>query len=142
MHFTIALEDGTIGDTTREDNEPIEFTVGDGTMIEGLELAILGLKAGDQQSLRIGPETAFGFHDEDNIHWMPRSEFDSDMALDPGVIIGFETPSGVEIPGMVLEANDQQVKLDFNHPFAGHEINFDVEILDVANPPTAANDEL
>ena len=141
MHYTISLEDGTVGDTSREDNEPLVFTVGDGTMIEGLELAIIGLKAGDTQNLRIGPETAFGFHDEDNVHWMPRSDFGSDMTLKPGVIVGFETPSGIEIPGMLLEVKDDQVKVDFNHPFAGHEITFDVEILDVANPPEAANDE-
>lgn len=137
MHFTILLEDGTVGDTSREDNEPLEFIIGDGTIVEGLELAILGLKAGDKQTLQIGPEIGFGFHDEDNIHSMPREDFPAEIDLKPGLIIGFDTPSGVEVPGMILSVDNDKVKIDFNHPFAGHEITFDVEILDVVNP---AND--
>lgn len=140
MHYSIMLEDGNIADSSRVDNEPLEFNVGDGTIIEGLELAILGLKSGDKQKLRIGPETAYGFRDEDNIHWMPRSEFEGNMVLRKGLIIGFETPSGIEIPGMVLELKGDQVRIDFNHPFAGHEITFEVEILDVSNPAEPAND--
>ena len=131
MHFSIYLEDGTVAETSRDDNEPIEFRVGDGTMVQGLELAILGLKPGDKQTLQIGPEVGFGFRDEENIHWMPRSDFAEDMPLEPGVIIGFDTPAGDELPGMVVEVDDEEVKVDFNHPLAGREITFEVEILDV-----------
>lgn len=158
MHFSITLEDGTVADSSRadgslraegslhadgsshEESEPLEFSIGDGSLIEGLEMALMGLKAGDTQTLRIGPELGFGFHDEDNVHAMARSEFASDMQLAPGVIIGFDTPSGVEVPGTIVEVGDDQVKVDFNHPLAGHEITFEVEILSV-QPATAANDE-
>lgn len=131
LHYRISLEDGTVADSTWDDNEPLEFTLGDGTMIEGLELAIIGLKAGDQQTLRIGPEQAYGFHDPNNVHVMPRSDFADDMNLEQGLIIGFTTPSGMELPGTILSVEDDEVKVDFNHPLAGHEITFAVEILDV-----------
>jgi FKBP-type peptidyl-prolyl cis-trans isomerase SlpA len=136
MHFSLTLEDGTIAESTF-DSDPLEFVMGDGTLIEGLELALYGLKPGDRQRLTMQPQDAFGFRDPENIHIMPRSEFAADMELEPGLIIGFTTPSGEEIPGAVLEVQDDEVKVDFNHPLAGHELIFDVEILEVqSSPPT------
>ena len=130
MHFTLSLADGTVADSTRE-GEPLRFVMGDGTLIEGLELVLYGLKQGDRQCLSIEPRDAFGFPDEDNIHTMPRSEFPADMQLEPGVIIGFTTPSGEEVPGAIQEVEGDEVVVDFNHPLAGHEVIFDVEILEV-----------
>lgn len=136
MHFSISLEDGTVAETSRDDygameNEPLEFVMGDGTMIEGLELALYGLKAGDKQTLTIEPKLAFGYHDPGNVHTMPREEFPPDMQLAKGVIIEFNTPAGDEVPGTIMEVGDSEVKVDFNHPLAGHEISFEVEILSV-----------
>ena len=132
LHFAIYLEDGTEADNSQE-GEPLEFTVGDGTMIEGLERALYGLAPGASQSLLIPPQEGFGFPDEDSIRFMPRSDFPADIELQEGLIIGFTTPSGVEVPGLVRQLLDDRVKVDFNHPLAGHEIRFDVEILAVDN---------
>lgn len=132
MHSTITLEDGTVADTT-VGAEPLRFTMGDGSLIAGLELALFGLKAGDRQSLRIGPADAFGFRDEQNVHWMERAEFPADMTLETGMIIEFVTPSGEEIPGAIQEVREDSVQVDFNHPLAGHEISFEVEILEVTS---------
>ena len=134
MHFTLSLEDGTVAETTRDDNEPLEFVMGDGTLIEGLELALYGLKAGDKQTLSIEPKLAFGFPDPENVHSMPRHEFPQEMQLARGVIMEFNTPAGDEVPGTVVEVNDSEVKVDFNHPLAGHQITFEVEILSVEAP--------
>jgi FKBP-type peptidyl-prolyl cis-trans isomerase SlpA len=62
---------------------------------------------------------------------MPRSEFPADMQLEVGMIIGFSTPSGEEVPGAIQEIKDDEIVVDFNHPLAGHEVIFDVEILEV-----------
>jgi len=132
MHFTITLEDGTVADST-EGEEPLRFVMGDQTLNEGLELALYGLKAGDKQSLRIDPENAYGYPDPENIHAMSRGDFPPDMELARGVIVAFATPDGEEFPGMVMEVGDTQVTVDFNHPLAGHEITFDVEILEVSS---------
>ena len=93
MHFSITLEDGTVAATTRDDNEPLEFVMGDGTMIQGLELALYGLKAGERQTLKIEPKLAFGFPDPENVHVLPRAEFPEEMPLSRGVIIEFNTPA-------------------------------------------------
>ena len=63
MHFTLSLADGTVADSTR-DGEPLRFVMGDGTLIEGLELVLYGLKAGDRQCLSIVPRDGFGFPNE------------------------------------------------------------------------------
>lgn len=130
MHFTITLEDGTVADST-EGEEPLRFVMGDQTLIEGLELALYGLKAGDRQSLRIDPENAYGYPDPENIHTMSREDFPDDMEIAEGVVVAFAMPDGEEYPGMIMEVGDSQVTINFNHPLAGHEITFDVEILEV-----------
>ncbi|NOX77107.1 MAG: FKBP-type peptidyl-prolyl cis-trans isomerase [Gammaproteobacteria bacterium] len=132
MHFAIRLEDGTVADATEVD-DPMRFVVGDGTLIGGLELALYGLHVGDTQTLTIGPENAYGARDSDNIHRLDRAEFPAEMALAKGVIVGFSTPAGDEIPGMVMDVGEKQVTVDFNHPMAGHDITFEVEILDVSD---------
>lgn len=136
MHFTITLEDGTVADTT-EGEDPLRFVMGDQTLIEGLELALYGLKVGDRQSLRIDPENAYGYPDPGNVHVMSREEFPPDMELAEGVIVAFATPDGEEYPGTVNEVGDKQVTVDFNHPLAGHEITFDVEILEIRSGGTS-----
>ena len=130
MHFTLALEDGTIADATI-DGEPMVFEIGDGTLVEGLEMVLYGLKAGDKQSLSIEPRDTFGFPEDENIHTLPRTEFSDDLNIEEGMIIGFSTPSGDEIPGAIMEIKDDEVKVDFNHPLAGHEVVFSVEIIEI-----------
>jgi FKBP-type peptidyl-prolyl cis-trans isomerase SlpA len=139
LHVSIALADGTVAETTFDD-EPLEFVVGDGTLISNLEVAIYGMRKGDQQRLRLWPEQAFGERDLDNVHVIAREQFPANMTLEPGVIVGFSMPDGEEVPGSVIEAGDERVKIDFNHPLAGHAIVFECEVLDV-EPPKKLTDE-
>ncbi len=131
MHYRISLEDGTVADSTWEDNEPIAFTVGDGTLLPALEQSLFGLRAGAHEQIQLSPEQGFGYRDTANIHDLPRDDFDPTMPLEPGMVIGFSLPNGEELPGMVLEVAEAFVRVDFNHPFSGHELNFEVEILSV-----------
>lgn len=131
MYFSITLEDGTVAETT-EEGDPLYFVMGDETMVEGLELALYGLKAGDKQSLKIGPETAYGYSDPENVHAMELSDFPDDILPEQGMIINFAMPDEEEYPGMIKDVGDTQVTVDFNHPLAGHEILFEVEILEVS----------
>lgn len=130
MHYRITLEDGTEADASFG-GEPMRFQIGDGTLSEGLEDVLIGLSVGTKECFDLSPEQAFGYPDTANIHEMPRSDFSTEMMLEPGVIVGFDTPSGDEIPGMVLEVDEAKVKVDFNHPLAGHHLEFEVEILEI-----------
>ncbi len=130
IHFTLSLADGTVVDAT-EENEPLRLRIGDGSLIDGLEQTLYGMKAGERQCVSIDPRDGFGFPDETNLHEMPRSEFADEIELQPGLIIGFSTPAGDEAPGTIREVQGDTVLVDFNHPLAGHEIIFDVEVLSV-----------
>jgi FKBP-type peptidyl-prolyl cis-trans isomerase SlpA len=131
MHYRITLEDGTVADSTWEENEPIAFTIGDGSLLPALEQALFGLGAGTRERFTFSPEQGFGYRDTANIHDMPRDDFDAAMPLEPGMVVGFSLPNGEELPGMVLEVAEAFVRVDFNHPFSGHQLDFEVEILSV-----------
>ncbi len=133
MHYRISLEDGTVADSTWEDNAPIAFVVGDGSLLPGLEQSLFGLTAGTQERFQLSPEQGFGYKDTANIHDLPRDDFEPTMQLEPGMVIGFSLPNGEELPGMVLDVNEASVRVDFNHPFSGHELSVEVEILSVEN---------
>lgn len=138
MHFSITLKDGTVAESTFG-QEPLAFIMGDGTLIQGLEMALYGLKAGDRQHVTLRPQDAFGISNETNVYEMDKTEFAPDIKLEPGVIIGFATPSGDEVAGTILGVFDDKVKVDFNHPLAGHEITFEVEILGVEQDELTAH---
>jgi FKBP-type peptidyl-prolyl cis-trans isomerase SlpA len=130
LHLSLALEDGMVAESTFE-GEPHTFTVGDGSLLPGLELALYGLRPGESQQLVLHPAQAFGLRDPARIHVLPRTTFTDDISLEPGLIIGFTDTGGGELPGTVLSVTDTAVEVDFNHPLAGHAITFEVEIIDV-----------
>ncbi len=141
MHFHLTMkESGIVADATEPD-EPMTFTMGDGSLIHGLELALMGLKVGDKQCVELDPLNAFGFSDPENIHEMSRDSFSDDLPVEPGTVIGFSTPSGDEIPGSIKEVKQGMVIVDFNHPLAGHDILFDVEIIDIQPAPNEVTDD-
>lgn len=133
LHHRLGLTDGSVLEDTF-DSDPITFRLGTGEMAEGLELALLELQPGDEQTIDIGPDLAFGFADENAIHLIERSEFNPQMQLEEGLIIEFSTPSGETLPGTILGFDNEKVRVDFNHPLAGQTIRYTVRIVDVQNP--------
>ena len=132
MHYSIELTNGSLIESSFDD-EPVEITMGNSDVTDGMELAIFGLKEGDSQTLMLTPEQGFGVRDEDNIHDMPLSDFPEDLPPEAGMSYSFESPEGDEIPGTVVSVKDDTAEVDFNHPLAGHEIVFTVNILGVNN---------
>ena len=132
MHYSIELTNGSIIESSFDD-DPVEITMGNDDITDGMELAIYGLKEGDSQTLMLTPEQGFGLRDEDNIHDMPLSDFPDDLLPETGRSYSFESPDGSDIPGTVVSLKDNTAEIDFNHPLAGHEIVFTVKILGVNN---------
>lgn len=132
MNYSIALTNGTMIESSFDD-EPVEINMGNGDVTEGMELALFGLKEGDRQTLTLTPEQGFGIRDEDNIHDMPLSDFPEDLPPEVGLSYSFESPQDGEIPGTVVSIKDDMAKIDFNHPLAGQQIIFTVDILGVQN---------
>jgi FKBP-type peptidyl-prolyl cis-trans isomerase SlpA len=128
LHHKLGLTDGSILEDTF-DEEPLTYHLGTGELAEGLELSLIDLEEGDEQTLDIGPDLAFGFPVDDMVHTLPRDEFDPQQELTPGLIIEFSTPSGETVPGTILEFNENSVQVDFNHPLAGQTIRYSVKII-------------
>lgn len=130
LAYRLALADGTEVDSASVET-PFLFTVGDGSLIEGLENLLVGLTVGEKQAFLIAASDAFGVADPDQLHTLPRGQFDATMALEPGTVIGFESPSGDEVAATVVEADEDSVVVDFNHPLAGRDLQFEVEVLSI-----------
>lgn len=129
FHFTLKLATGEIVDSTRE-KIPATFTMGDGSLLPGFELALIGLKEGDKKELHILPEQGFGKHNPQNQQIIPISQF-KDMELQEGLMVMFHDATDAELPGVVTSFNDKEVIVDFNHPLAGKDLLFEVEILTI-----------
>lgn len=134
LHFDLKLADGSAADSTRVENKPAKLVIGDGNLTPGFESCLLGLLSGDKKSFSLKPEDAFGLPNPDNIYHMERSRFSADAPAEEGMIIAFTQPDGSEIPGIIRAVAGDSVTVDFNHPLAGQNITFDVEILSVGEP--------
>ncbi len=130
LHLALSLADGTEALSTFGE-EPLSCIIGDGTLSEGLELALYGLRAGDTESLQLGPGQAYGLPDAGLIHTLPRSAFPADLAAEPGHILAFATASGEETAGRIVAVREDEVEVDFNHPLAGLPLHLRAEILTV-----------
>ena len=134
LHYRLGLTD----DQVLEDNfdeEPMTVQLGRGEMAEGLELALLGLRTGEEQTIDIGPDLAFGYVDETLFRSIPRAEFDPELELEKGLIIEFSTEDGDTLPGTILDFDDTEVRVDLNHPLAGQTVRYSVKIVAVDNDP-------
>ncbi len=137
MHFSLALTDGTMIDTTF-DRQPASFTMGDGSLLPGFEQCLLGLRADDQRRFSVEPVQGFGVRKAENILSLKRSDFAPEMILSTGLVVSFADPSGGELPGVISDFDEHKVEVDFNHPLAGKTLYFDVRIVAVEN--AAASD--
>lgn len=137
LHFTVSLSTGELLDSTHDRAEPPTFVFGDGSLLPGFEQAILGLEAGAQGRFVLTAEQGFGEWNEDNVQHFPRHQF-GEQLLEPGMVMNFSDASGAELPGVIKDLPDGVVVVDFNHPLAGRELVFEVDVLRVqdadANP--------
>jgi len=128
LHFALVLEDGDVIDSNFE-TAPATFTVGDGNLLPGFESTLIGLENGDQREFTIPPEEAFGQHNPQNVQRVDRSNFDQ-QELEVGAMFSFQNGDG-ELPGVIIEFEDEEILVDFNHPLAGKNIIFQVKIMDI-----------
>jgi FKBP-type peptidyl-prolyl cis-trans isomerase SlpA len=129
LHFSLVLEDGHIIDSNFE-SEPATFSVGDGNLLPGFESILMGLVNGDEREFTIPPEQAFGQHNPQNVQAVERGNFDQEE-LELGAMFSFQNGDG-ELPGVIVDVDDNEVVIDFNHPLAGKNIIFQVKIIDIA----------
>ena len=125
LNFSVSLEDGSEVDTNFG-GDPVDFVIGDGSLLPGFERRLFGMAAGERQMFTVLPEDAFGQPNDNNVQYLPREQFDDDIELEIGLVFSFADASGEELPGMVLSYDEEEVSVDFNHPLSGRTILFDV----------------
>jgi FKBP-type peptidyl-prolyl cis-trans isomerase SlyD len=129
LDYTLKVA-GEIVDTS-EGGDPIVFLQGHGQIIPGLESALYGMSIGDSKKVEVSPEEGYGEIDEKAFTLIPRDEFPSDIPLEPGVGLRLRDDDGEVMDAQIASVDAENVRLDFNHPLAGKDLQFSVTVLDL-----------
>lgn len=129
LHFSVSIENGVEIDNTRSREAPVSLTIGDGNLLPSFERALYGLRAGDRRTVHLPPEDAFGQWNPDNMQKFDTVKFEQRPVI--GQMIEFEDKAKASLFGVVAAVNDDITEVDFNHPLAGKNIRFEVEIFKV-----------
>ena len=130
IHYTGTLADGSTFDSS-EGREPLEFTIGSGQIIPGLDAALAGMSEGEKKVVEVPADQAYGQRDPNARQAVPRADIPEDIPLDPGTQLQVQTPQGQVLPVTVAEVTEETVILDANHPLAGRDLTFAIELVSV-----------
>ncbi|HLA98224.1 MAG TPA: peptidylprolyl isomerase [Anaerolineales bacterium] len=126
LAYTLSV-DGEVIDTS-DDDGPIQFIQGKGHIVAGLERAIYGMQVGDRKELVVSAADGYGEEDPSAIANIPRREFPPEIPLEPGVELQLTDQEGDELEAYIVSVGPEMVRLNFNHPLAGKELHFAVQI--------------
>ena len=130
IHYTGTLNDGSTFDSS-EGRQPLEFTVGAGQIIPGLDREIAGMNVGDSRDVKVDSSEAYGPHDAQKVQVVPRSAMPQEVEVAPGMQLQARTPDGQTVPLIVTKVEEQEVTVDANHPLAGQDLNFAGELVEI-----------
>jgi peptidylprolyl isomerase len=127
IHYTGTLASGEVFDSS-EGRDPLEFTLGSGMIIKGLDDAIYGMIVGEKKVANIACADAYGDVNPDARQAVPRTEFPDDIPAEVGTQLQMQSPEGQVIPVKIVDVSDTEITLDANHMLAGQDLTFDFEI--------------
>jgi peptidylprolyl isomerase len=130
VHYEGRLKDGTVFDSS-SGREPLEFKVGSGMVIKGFDQGVLGMSVGDKRTVEIAVEDAYGPEDPQMIIEFPKDRFPENIKPEEGMQLNMSDGSGQNYPFLVVEVKDDLVVLDGNHPLAGEDLIFDLELMEI-----------
>jgi len=130
VNYTGKLADGTVFDSSVE-RGPLEFTLGAGQLIPGFEKAVLGMKVGEKKTVIIPADEAYGPHRDEQVVEIPREELPSDLTPQVGQQLVVTQQDGRQIIVVITEVSDETVTIDANHPLAGKDLTFEIELVKI-----------
>jgi FKBP-type peptidyl-prolyl cis-trans isomerase 2 len=130
VHYHGKLADGTTFDSS-EGRQPLEFEVGNGMVIPGFDNGVMGMSVGDKKTIHIPAEEAYGTIEEDKFMEFPVDRFPTDLKPEVGMALTMSDGSGQQFPIVIAEVQDDVVVLDANHPLAGKDLVFDIELVEI-----------
>jgi peptidylprolyl isomerase len=133
VHYVGSLDDGTIFDDSRE-RQPLEFQIGNRSVIPGFEQAVKVMGLNEEKKISLSPETGYGERQDNLIREFPTTMLGEDK-VEVGQDVWFDSPHG-PVPGKVLDLAGENFKVDFNHPLAGKNLNFQLTLVGVTDQPT------
>ena len=130
VHYTGKLDDGTVFDSSR-DREPLEFTLGGGQVIPGFEEAVRDMEEGEETTVTIPPEEAYGQRQDQAVIEVAREQLPDEIKPEVGMQLEVLSAGGGSFPARITEMNDRTITLDANHPLAGEQLTFEIELVEV-----------
>lgn len=131
VHYVGTLEDGSQFDSSHDRQEPIEFTLGAGDMIPGFEKAVLDMEIGDSKTIKIPADQAYGPVKPDQIMEVPRSQMPQGVDIQTGMQLQGANPDGQTVVLTVVAVSETSVTMDGNHPLAGKDLTFELELTEI-----------
>ena len=131
IHYVGKLKDGTVFDSSRNQGSPLSFTVGDGKILPAFEKAVVDMNIGDVKTILLEAAEAYGEVNPDAVRIVPKTQFGTTDDLEVGAMVRGQSPDGNPIHATVRSIDTNDIILDFNHPLAGQNLDFEVELLSV-----------
>jgi peptidylprolyl isomerase len=130
VHYTGKLDDGSVFDSS-EGSSPLEFTLGQGQVIPGFDRGVVGMEPGESRTLNIPVDQAYGPQQADRMFEIDRADLPPNVPLQVGMRLRGNQPGGRAVEVTVVEFDDARVKMDANHPLAGKDLTFDIQLVEI-----------
>jgi peptidylprolyl isomerase len=130
-YYTGKLDDGTVFDSSRE-GDPIQFEVGGGQLIGDFETAVVGMEPEETKTFTVSAADAYGEHETDRVVEVPRDQLPDHIDPEVGQWLQLKQPDGRAVPVRVSDVTDSNITLDANHPLAGKDLTFEIELVSVS----------
>lgn len=131
VHYTGTLEDGTVFDSSKA-REPLEFTLGRGQLIRGFEDAVMGMSVGETKTIKVPSDEAYGPQRDDLMLQFNRTDFPPSIEPKEGLVLNLKSPDGRVMIAEIAKISDDSVTLDANHPLAGKDLTFKIDLVEIA----------
>ena len=131
IHYTGTLDDGTEFDSSKG-RDPLEFAVGSGQVIPGFDNAVEGMAVGENKSVTIEPDQAYGARHDQLVQEVPKNALPDDLEATVGMQVQSRSPDGEVMMFVVAAVGDDTITVDGNHPLAGQALTFDIELVEIA----------
>ena len=129
FHFTLTVDKKVI--QTSEGKEPMSYTHGSGQIIPGLAAEIEGMNEGEEKTVMVSAQDAYGEANPEALKELPKSSLPEGLAPQKDIMLQISTPDGQTIPARISEVKEESIVIDMNHPLAGKDLQFDVKVVSI-----------
>ncbi len=130
-----SLDNETVFDTI-DKSEPLVFTMGDKGIPKPIQRILLGMQIGEMRTVHLSPEEGeFGIRRSDLLHEIPKNSFSKKIEPKVGLVISMDVDSGGlthKVPATIVEIRTDSITIDYNHPLAGHPLNYKISLIDIS----------